>query len=62
MLKFSGGGPTDPPFLQKLSMTVQINHKMLYYNYYTSGKFLTLEFKFSGKILRHPSPPPPPPK
>jgi hypothetical protein len=35
-----------PPLLTKLSMTVQINHKKLYYNYYTSGKFLTLKFKF----------------
>jgi hypothetical protein len=30
---------SDPPFLRKLSMTVEINHKKLYYNYYTSGKF-----------------------
>jgi hypothetical protein len=29
----------DPPLLPKISMTVQINHKKLYYNYYTSGKF-----------------------
>jgi hypothetical protein len=28
-----------PPFLQKFSMTVEINQKKLYYNYYTSGKF-----------------------
>jgi hypothetical protein len=28
---------------------VQINHKKLYYSYYTSGKFLTLKFKFQVK-------------
>jgi hypothetical protein len=42
------GGP-DPPFLWKLSMTVEINQKELYYNYYTSGTFLT--FKFQVKPL-----------
>jgi hypothetical protein len=46
----------DPPFFPKLSMTVQINHKKLYYNYYNSGKFLTLKFKFQVKS----SAPPPP--
>jgi hypothetical protein len=35
MKKFSEGGPLDPPYLQKLSMRVPINHKKLYYNYYT---------------------------
>ena len=29
-----------------LSVTVEINQKKLYYNYYTSGKFLTLKVKF----------------
>jgi hypothetical protein len=32
---FPGGVPLDPPFLPKLSMRVPINHKKLYYNYYT---------------------------
>jgi hypothetical protein len=40
-------------------MTVQVNHKKLYYNYYTLGKYL-LKIQISGKILRHPPPPPPP--
>jgi hypothetical protein len=35
-------------------MTVEINQKRLYYNYYTSNKFLTLKFKFQI------NPPPPP--
>jgi hypothetical protein len=39
-------------------MTVQINRKKLYYNYYTSGKFLTLKFKFEVKSFDIPSPPP----
>jgi hypothetical protein len=34
-------------------MTVEINQKKLYYNYYTSGKLIKLNFKF-------PTPPPPP--
>ena len=38
-----------------VSATGQINHKKLYYNYYTSGKFLTLKFKFQVN-LRHPLP------
>jgi hypothetical protein len=34
---FLGEDPqTDPPFLQKLSMRVPINHKKLYYNYYNA--------------------------
>jgi hypothetical protein len=37
---------SEPPFLQTLSMTVEINEKKLYYNYNTSGKFLTLKYKF----------------
>ena len=35
-----------------ISMTVEINQKKLYYNYYTSGKLIKLKFKF-------PTPPPP---
>jgi hypothetical protein len=46
----------DPPFLPKLSMRVPINHKKLYYNYYTSGKFLTLKFKFHVKSSDIPPP------
>jgi hypothetical protein len=42
--KHLGGGPPDPPFLWKLSMTVEIIQEELYYNYYTSSKFLTLKF------------------
>ena len=38
-----------------VSARAQINHKKLYYNYYTSGKFLTLKFKFQVN-LRHPLP------
>jgi hypothetical protein len=53
--KHLGGGPPDPPFLWKLSisMTVEINQKELYYNYYTSGKFLTFKFqvKSSATLL-----------
>ena len=49
MYFFSSGGPPDHPFLLKLSITMEINHKKPYYNYYTSGKFLTLKFKFQGK-------------
>jgi hypothetical protein len=49
------GGPTDSPFLWKLSisMTVEINQKEFYYNYYTSGKFLTFKFqvKSSATLL-----------
>jgi hypothetical protein len=57
MWKFSGGGPPDSPFLlQKLSMTVEINQKKLYYNHYTSGKFLILKFKFKVKSSDTPSP------
>jgi hypothetical protein len=40
-------------------MAVEINQKKLYYNYYTSGKFLTLKFKFQIKFY-HTAPPPPP--
>ena len=40
------GGHPHPPFLRKLSMTVEINQKKLYYNYYTSDNFFTLKFKF----------------
>ena len=58
MAQFSGGGPPNPRFLPKLSMTVQVNHKKLYYNYYTLGKYLLkLKIQISGKILRQ-SPPP----
>ena len=57
MEQFSGGGPPNPRFLPKLSMTVQVNHKKLYYNYYTLGKYL-LKIQISGKILRQPPPPP----
>jgi hypothetical protein len=60
MEQFSGGGPPNLRFLPKLSMTVQVNHKKLYYNYYTLGKYL-LKIQISGKILRQPPPPPPPP-
>jgi hypothetical protein len=56
MEPFSGGGPPNPRFIPKLSMTVQVNHKKLYYNYYTLGKYL-LKIQISGKILRHPPPP-----
>ena len=48
---------SEPPFLWTLGMTVEINQKKLYYNYYTSGKFLTLKFKFQ---VKPPAPPPPP--
>ena len=58
MEQFSEGGPPNPRFLPKLSMTVQVNHKKLYYNYYTLGKYL-LKIQISGKILRQPPPPPP---
>jgi hypothetical protein len=57
MEQFWGGGPPNPRFLPKLSMTVQVNHKMLYYNYYTLGKYL-LKIQILGKILRQPPPPP----
>jgi hypothetical protein len=57
MEKFSGGGPPKPRFLPKLSMTVQVNHKKLYYNYYNLGKYL-LKIQISGKILQQPPPPP----
>ena len=40
MEQFSGGGPPNPRFLPKLSMTVRVNHKKLYYNYYILGKYL----------------------
>ena len=46
-----GEDPPDHPFLCKLSLTVEINQKRLYYNYYTSNKFLTLKFKFQIKSL-----------
>jgi hypothetical protein len=58
MEQFSGGGPPNPRFLPKLSMTVQVNHKKvkkLYYNYYTLGKYL-LRIQISDKILRQPPP------
>ena len=51
MEQFSGGGPPNPRFLPKLSMTVQVNHKKLYYNYYTLGKYL-LKIQISGKSNR----------
>jgi hypothetical protein len=35
-------------------MIEEINQKKLYYNYYTSGKFLTLKFKFQ---VKSPTPP-----
>ena len=57
---FSGGGPRNPRFFLKLSMTVQVNRKKLYYNYYTLVKYL-LKIQISGKILRQPAHPPPPP-
>ena len=57
MEQFSGGGHPNPRFLPKLSMTVQVNLKKLYYNYYTLGKHL-LKIQISGKILRQPPPPP----
>jgi hypothetical protein len=44
MEQFSGGGPPNPRFLP----TVQVNHKKLYYNYYTLGKYL-LKIQISGK-------------
>ena len=60
MQKFSGGGPSDPPpFFRKFSMTVAINQKKFYYNYYTSGKFLALKFKFQVKFSDTPPPSPP---
>ena len=59
MEQFSGGGPPNPRFLPKLSMTVQVNHKKLYYNYNTLGTYL-LKIQISGKILRQPPPPPSP--
>jgi hypothetical protein len=51
----------DPRFLRKLSMTLEINQKKLSYNYYASGKFLTLKFKFQVKSSDTTPPPPPPP-
>jgi hypothetical protein len=53
MEHFSGGGPPNPRFLPKLSMTVKVNHKKLYYNYYTLGEYL-LKIQISSKILRQP--------
>ena len=58
MEQFSGGSPPNPRFFAKLSMTVQVNHKKLYYNYYTLGKYL-LKVQISVKILRQHPPPPP---
>jgi hypothetical protein len=55
----SEGGPPHPPLLRKLTMALQINQKKLYYNYYTSDKFLTLKFKFQVKSSDNPPPPPP---
>jgi hypothetical protein len=52
---FLGEDP-NPRFLLKLSMTVQVNHKKLYYNYYTLGKYL-LKILISSKILLQPPPP-----
>jgi hypothetical protein len=43
MEQFSGGGPPNPRFLPKLSITVQVNSKKLYYNYYTLGKYLLIK-------------------
>ena len=57
MEQFSGGAPPNPSFLPKLNMTVKVNHKKLYYNYYTLGKYL-LKIQISSKILRQPPPPP----
>jgi hypothetical protein len=37
-------------------MTVEINQKKLYYNHYTSGKFLILKFKFKVKSSDTPLP------
>jgi hypothetical protein len=51
---FLGEDYQTPPFLRKLSMTVEINQKKLYYNYYTSGKFLALKFKFQVKSYNTP--------
>ena len=58
MEQFSGGGPPNPRFLPKLSMTVQVNHKKLYYNYNTLIGTYLLKIQISGKILRQPPPPP----
>ena len=58
MEQFSGGGPQNPRSLPKLSMTVQVNHKKLYYNYNTLGTYL-LKIQISCKILRQPPPPSP---
>ena len=55
MEPFFWGGPPNPRFRLKLSMTVQVNHKKLYYNYYT----YLLKIQISVKILRQPPPPPP---
>jgi hypothetical protein len=38
-------------------MTAEINQKKLYYNHYTSGKFLILKFKFQVKYSEIPPPP-----
>jgi hypothetical protein len=47
----------QPPFSpETYNMTVQVNHKKLYYNYYTFGKYL-LKIQISGKILRQHPPP-----
>jgi hypothetical protein len=56
--KSSRGGTPHTLFLRKLSMTVAINQKKLYYNCYTSDKFLTLKFKFQVKSPGNPPPPP----
>jgi hypothetical protein len=56
-----GGTTTTPPFLRKLSMTVEINQKKICCNYYTTGRFLTLKFRFQVKISDKLPPPPPPP-
>jgi hypothetical protein len=53
-VKIFWGRTPDPPFFRKLSMTVEINQKKLYYNYYTSGKFLALKFKFQVKSYNTP--------
>jgi hypothetical protein len=48
---FLGEDPQTPVFARNVaSMTVQVNHKKLYYNYYTLGKYL-LKIQISGKIL-----------
>jgi hypothetical protein len=54
-VNIGGGGDPDPPFLWKLSMTVEINQKELYYNYYTSGKFVTFKFQVKSSATLPPT-------